>query len=95
MPYTGDITTEIDLDGYEAPATFSTYVSDAHPDDLPSLTLESVRLGNHIMNREAVIDWIGPAEVARIEAACQPDDWDLAERSACERADAWRRENAA
>ena len=97
MSYSDDYETEIDLDDgngcLTAPATFSTWLN--HPDDLPTLTLESVKLGKLHLSRSQLIDWLGAAEVARIEEAATPETWDVAEQAACDRADAWRRENAA
>ena len=77
MPYGDDYTTEIELDdgngSLTAPATFSTWTG--HSDDLPSLTLETVRLGNLQLSRSQLIDWLGEAEVKRIEAAYVPETW--------------------
>ena len=75
--YDHDFRTDIDIDDgtgcLTAAAIFSTWVS--HDGDLPSLTLETVSLGKHKMNREAMCDWLGAAEVARIEAAYVPERW--------------------
>jgi hypothetical protein len=95
MTYSHDITTECELDGYEAPVIFSVYENDAHPDDLPSLTLETVQLGQLWLTRDQVIAWVGNEAVARIERMSVPEDWNPAEDAACERADAWRKENMA
>ena len=69
-----DYTREIELQpdtGYldGIPATFSTWTN--YPGDLPSLTLESVKLGGHTLNRTALIEWLGKAEVERMEAECR------------------------
>ena len=73
-----DYTRQIELDtGYGylegLPATFSTRTN--HPDDLPSLTLESVKLGGLTLGRSALIEWLGKVEVERLEAACVPETW--------------------
>jgi len=64
-----DFTTEIDLDDgtgcITAPAVFSTWIG--HPDDLPALTLETVKLGNLQLSRTQMVDWLGETEVKRIE----------------------------
>jgi hypothetical protein len=77
MTYSRDYTTDIELDDgrgcIEAPATFSTWLS--HPDDLPTLTLETVKLGKLHLSREQLCDWLGKEEVARIEAASVPETW--------------------
>ena len=73
--YDHDHCTDIDLDDgtgcITAPAVFSTWLT--HDDDLPSLTLETVSPGKHKLNREAMCDWLGATEVARIEAAYVPE----------------------
>ena len=74
--YDRDITTEIDLEGATALATFSTYLNDCHPEDLPTLTLETVQLGDLHLNREQVIAWVGKTEVARLETDCTPETWE-------------------
>ena len=75
--YDHDHCTDIDIDDgsgcITAPAVFSTWIT--HDDDLPSLTLETVSLGKHKLNREAMCDWLGAAAVARIEAAYVPERW--------------------
>lgn len=77
MSYDRDFTTEIDLDNgngcVSAPAVFSAWLG--HPDDLPTLILESVTLGKLQLSREQVCEWLGAAEVERIEAASVPDTW--------------------
>ena len=77
MPYDHDYCTEIDLDDgngcISAPAVFSTWLG--HPDDLPTLTLETVTLGKLQLSREQMTDWLGATEVARIEAAYVPERW--------------------
>ena len=54
--YDHDFQTDIDIDDgsgcLTAAAIFSTWVS--HDGDLPSLTLETVSLGKHKLNREAM-----------------------------------------
>ena len=73
-----DFTTEIDLDDgtgcITAPAVFSTWIG--HPDDLPALTLETVKLGNLHLSRTQMVDWLGETEVKRIERDYQPERWE-------------------
>lgn len=77
MPYDRDYTTEVEIDdgtGCISPSvTFSTWLN--HPDDLPCLTLETLRLGGLHLNREQVVAWLGKAEVSRIEDVCTPETW--------------------
>lgn len=77
MPWSDDYSTEIELDdgtGCISPvAGFSTYIT--HYGDLPLLTLEAVRLGKLKLSRAQVIDWVGKAEVERIEAHYVPEEW--------------------
>lgn len=82
-----------DLDAPDVRFTFSTCIN--HPDDLPSLTLETAQMGQLTLDRAAVIAWLGKAEVERLESACVPETWDHDEQNACDRADDWRKENAA
>lgn len=94
MTYSRDIETTItvqDSAGYmELPAVFSTWLT--HPDDLPTLTLEAVMFGKNKVNREFMVDWLGAAEVARLEEVHTPEDWDEAEHYACARADDYAHE---
>lgn len=53
---------------------FSTWL--ANRDDLPDLTLETVKLGNLQLSRTQLCDWLGDAEVKRIERAYQPERWE-------------------
>lgn len=77
MSYGPDFTTEIELDAgrgcVSADAVFSTWTS--HDDDLPSLTLETVKLGGLQLSRTQVQDWLGAEELSRIEKAYVPDTW--------------------
>ena len=77
MAYDRDYETNIEIDDgngcITAPAIFSTWLN--HPDDLPSLTLETVKLGKLRLNREAMVDWLGAAEVARLEKHYTPETW--------------------
>lgn len=72
-----EYTTEIELDDgngcISAPAVFATWLN--HPDALPTLTLEGVKLGNLWLSREQVCSWLGVAEVERIERHYQPERW--------------------
>lgn len=78
MSWDHDYHTDIELDagnGYvTAPAVFSTWLG--HPDDLPTLTLESVTLGKLRLSREQLCDWLGAAEVARMETVYRPERWE-------------------
>lgn len=78
MPYGRDYTAEIDIDDgngcITAPATFSTRFN--HPDDLPSLTLETVTLGQLHLSRSQLCDWLGNEHIKRIEAASVPETWE-------------------
>ncbi len=96
MTYSRDIETTIDCDDGNGcitlPAIFSTWLN--HPDDLPTLTLETVKFGGNRVSREWMVAWLGAAEVARLEALHAPEEWDETEMYACDRADAYAHEAA-
>lgn len=76
--YDRDFHTDIEIDDgngcITAPAVFSTWL--ANRDDLPTLTLETVKLGNLQLSRTQLCDWLGDAEVKRIERHYQPERWE-------------------
>lgn len=78
MPYSDDFHTDIDLDDgngcLTAPAVFSTWINSRA--DLPTLTLETVTLGKLQLSRTQLCDWLGDAEVKRIERHYQPERWE-------------------
>ena len=72
MCWTTDHRTTVILDtdegGVKAPATFSVYINDAHPDDHPALTLETLQLGGLHMRRDDLVAWAGAEAIASLEA---------------------------
>jgi hypothetical protein len=76
--YDRDHCTEIELYAdhgciEHVPAIFSTWVTG---DDLPDLTLEAVMLGKLTLSRSQLCDWLGAAEVARMETVYRPERWE-------------------
>lgn len=76
--YDRDFCTEIEIYAdhgciEHVPAIFSTWVTG---DDLPDLTLEAVMLGNLTLSRSQLCDWLGAAEVARMETIYRPERWE-------------------
>ena len=71
MGWTDDHTADVTLQTPEGPeletrALFSVWLNDH--DDAPTLNLETVTLGGLHMRRGELAEWLGDAEVARIES---------------------------